>query len=239
MSIKTSTFRLGICHGLLWAASSNLLANGTQPIETIAATAEKAIREIAETEPVAGRIIHVDGVSLDPRLRLPHCRTPLQGRLPAGAARSPRPVVEVSCAALGWKLNVPISVQSELPVLLARRNLIRGSALDPQDFTEARRTFAGLAHSRFVPIGQLAGRQLQRPMAAGTALEYSMLESIWSVRRGQTVVLLARSDFFEIRAQGVALRDGLKGERIQVRSNGSEKVVDGVVFGDSTVLIQP
>jgi flagella basal body P-ring formation protein FlgA len=211
-----------------------------QPLTAIARAAENAVSTLAATESVAGRKMRIEIVAMDPRLRVASCSQPLQTHIPAGAAQSPRPVVEVSCAGHArWRLNVPVAVYSELPVLIALRNLPRGALLSSQDFAAAQRSFAGLAHNKFVTANRLAGRRLQRPLASGSVLEYGMLESLWSVRRGQPVTLLARSDAFEIRAQGVALRDGQLGERLPVRNANTQKVIEGVVTGESTVLVQP
>lgn len=235
-----SIFRLLVWLCVLAVLPAAASTGEWQPLVAIARAAQNAVSALAATESVPGRNLRIGTAVLDPRLRVALCSQPLQTHIPPGATLSSRPVVQVSCSGNArWRLNVPVVVNSELPVLVAQRDLPRGALLRGQDFAPARRSFAGLAHNKFVTADRLAGRQLQRPLATGSVLEYGMLEALWSVRRGQSITLLARSEAFEIRAQGVALRDGQQGERLPVRNVNTQKVIEGVVTGESTVLVQP
>ena len=59
------------------------------------------------------------------------------------------------------------------------------------------------------------------------------------VRRGQIVTLVAGGGPVEIRTTGKALADGAAGERVRVRNERSNRIVEGVVAEDGTVRVNP
>lgn len=172
---------------------------------------------------------------VDDRLRLAACPQPLSSRTASdtGSALS----VEVRCDAAGWKLFVPVSVQVQVPVLVAARPLLRGDAVSAADVEIQTRERATLGPGWIGAVDQLRGRVLNRMVAPGTVLTPAQFSAERLVRRGQAVTLVAVTGGFEVRSQGKALADAGAGERVRVESSSSRRVVEGQVQADGSVAV--
>jgi flagella basal body P-ring formation protein FlgA len=211
---------------LLLLCGSRGAVAADQDLERIRAAAEAAVRARAAA---IGRV-HVQADALDPRLRLPECPVPLSAA-PAGdgALRAQLPVSVRCSGARPWSLYLVVRIESEVPVLVARRALPRDATPRREDFALETRRIAGVATQFVGDAGALAGRRLRRPLGAGEALAADALTVAPVVRRGEQVTLLARSGAMEIRVAAIALSDGRPEERIRVQNAASQRVIEGVV----------
>lgn len=206
-----------------------------QPVASIARAAETYLEQrIAGTErelvPRAGQ--------LDPRLDLPRCGQPLEGFLPPGARIDSRTVVGVRCRGeRPWKVYVPVNVTEPRPVLVALRSLPRDHVLAAGDLVSEERDVARLPGGYVTEASRLVGRRLTRPVTSGSVLTPSMLEEQTLVERGQSVTLVVRNGSFGVTMAGVALADGVQGERIRVRNVASDRIVEGLVRSSQQVEV--
>jgi flagella basal body P-ring formation protein FlgA len=211
---------------LLLCALATAASAAEQDPQTIRAAAESAVRARAA---VSGRV-YLRAATLDPRLRLPLCSQALDA-VPAGdgALRAEVPI-SVRCAGeRPWSLYLVVHVESDVPVLVARRALPRDAVPAAADFTLATRRVAGLASQYVGDVAALAGRRLRRPVGAGEPLGIDALAIAPVIHRGEQVTLLARSAAVEIRVPAIALADGRPEERIRVQNAASQRVIEGVV----------
>lgn len=176
---------------------------------------------------------------LDPRLRLPACAGQLTPFLSPGATVRARTMVGVRCASPAWSVYLPVTVESEARVLVARRSMRRGEVPTAADVEVARRRVPGLASEFLVEGAELGRWRLRRPIGAGEALAGDMLESPPLVRRGQRVTAVSRSTGVEIRVTAEAMASAAAGDRLQLRNASSGKLLEGTVQPDGTVAIQP
>ena len=254
MSILRSTFRryVAVCVAscvlaapLQNSSAQNSHANDSandskvQPLEQLLAAACRAVAVMVR-QTAGGAKSNIEASPPDPRLRLPYCPSVLRTRVPANLINQERLLVQVACeTGPRWRVNVPVRVSTERAVLIARKSLPRGALLDPLDFSSAHQLQGGVS-SDLIASADLAGeRRLQRAIATGTVLSYSMLEPLLAVRRGQQVVLLVSSANFEIRSSGRALQDARAGERLRVENLATRRVVEGTATGDAIVAVQP
>jgi flagella basal body P-ring formation protein FlgA len=177
----------------------------------------------------------LDGGRIDERLRLAACSGPLSTRTASTSASALS--VEVRCDALGWKLFLPVGVNVQVPVLVATRGLARGDAVSAADVQLQMRPRAGLGVSWVGSVDQIQGRTLLRPVTAGSVLSPASFAASHLVRRGQSVTLIGISGGFEVRAQGKALADAGAGDRVRVQNTGSQRIVEGEVRADGSVVV--
>jgi flagella basal body P-ring formation protein FlgA len=175
---------------------------------------------------------------LDPRLRLPECGSPLQmftnGDRPAAGAQS----VGVRCAGeRPWTLYVPARVAVFGPVAVIARPLARGATIQRQDMEIVRRDLAGLSHGYFDTPEAAIGKMAKQPLSAGQILQAKQVVSPKLVRRGEQVTLRVSADGFEVSVAGSALADGELGQRIRVRNERSQRVVEGEVVAAGAVRV--
>jgi flagella basal body P-ring formation protein FlgA len=210
---------------LLLCGSGCALAADQDP-ERIRAVAEAAVR--ARTAGMGQVFVRAD--ALDPRLRLPECPAPLVAGLSGVAGLRAQVPVGVRCSgARPWSIYLVVRIESEVPVLVARRALPRDAVPRMQDFTVETRRVAGLSAQFAGDAAALDGRRLRRPVGAGEALAIDALAVAPVVRRGEQVTLLARAGAMEIRVAAVALSDGRPDEHIRVQNPATQRVIIGVV----------
>lgn len=207
-----------------------------QSLDEVRAAAVAAVR--ARIAGAPGHVI-VAAAPLDVRLRLARCGGRLQTSL-AGDALRDRTVVGVSCRdGTAWSIYVPVTVESEVPVLVARQPAARGAALTAADVTVEVRRVRGIGSAWLADPAALSGRLLRRPVAAGEALAADSFLAAPVIRRGQQVTLVASTGGIEVRALGRALADGAADSRVRVQNLASQKVVEGVVAGPDVIRVSP
>ncbi len=174
-------------------------------------------------------VMHATAGQLDSRLRLPACDEALQAALPATARMAARVTVAVSCGSPRWRVFVPVTVETELPVLVLRQAAARDSKPGPDDVEIRRLRVPGLADTYIRDPAELANRHLKVAAAPGTALDVNILAADILVKRGQRVMLVAEIAGLEVRAQGEAIADATASGRVRVLNLDSHRIVEGQV----------
>jgi flagella basal body P-ring formation protein FlgA len=192
------------------------------PAQDLRLIEEAARAEVRRQAPEAA----VEIAPLDPRLRLPVCDRPLQAALPANINLGARATVRVTCGggAVSWSATVPVSLFTEIPVVVAQRALPMGSIVGANDVAVAVRRFPGTVKCCATSTEQVVGRLVRRSLSADQVLPLDAVEEAPAIRRGETVTVLASLPGLEIRASGVALADARAGETVRVRHATTLKV---------------
>ena len=219
---------------LLWPLGA--LAQATQAPEDIRAAAERFVITQLGSGGDDVKLLATAG-QLDSRLRLPACSRPLSAALPSSARMAARVTVGVSCSAPRWRVFVPVSIETELPVLVLREAAARGAKLGASDVEVRRMRVPGLADTYIRDASELANRHLKMSAAPGTPLDISLLAADILVKRGQRVTLVARVDGIEVRALGEAIMDATPNGRVRVLNLDSRRVVEGQVESRDTVRV--
>lgn len=155
-----------------------------QDVESIRTIAADHIRQLLQ--PPATVTLHAEAGILDRRLRLPACTQAPQAFSPSGELRAAtRLTIGVRCESPAWSVYVPVTVESELAVLVTTRALPRNAAVTAQDVESRRRRVPGVAAGYLVAMDQLAGRHLRNPVGPGTPLDVELLAPDVLIRRGQ------------------------------------------------------
>lgn len=224
--------------GLVLPGANRACAQPIQDPAGIARAAEAFVRR--ETPARAHGTVRIHAARLDERLRLPRCVTPLVARWSAGAALGARSSVVVTCTeGARWRINVPVTIRSEIDVLVLKAPASRDRSLTAADVTSRRIEVEGLAHLYIRTLDELAGRHLARSAPAGAPLLANWFAADKIIRRGQAVTLIATASGIRVRAPGRALGDGAQDERVRVQNLSSLKVVEGVVENASSVRVAP
>ena len=134
-----------------------------------------------------------------------------------------------------WTVYTSVHVESQTPVLVARRALGRDAETAAADFKLETRRVPGLPSAYVTDLSALKGQRLSRPLPVDQPLSFECLVPANLIHRGQTVVLVAHSGGFEVRVNGVALSDGRASEHIRVQNASSQRVVEGIVRSESEV----
>lgn len=203
-------------------------AQGMQSPDSVRDAAEKFVIQQMGT-PGDGIVMHATAGQLDSRLRLPVCTQALEAALPATARIAARVTVGVGCEAPRWRVFVPVTVETEMPVLVLRQAAARGSKPGPADVETRVVRVPGLADTYIRDVAELTDRHLKVAAAPGTPLDISLLAADILVKRGQRVTLVAQAGGLEVRAQGEAISDATASGRVRVLNLDSRRIVEGQV----------
>ncbi|HRL93275.1 MAG TPA: flagellar basal body P-ring formation chaperone FlgA [Pseudomonas sp.] len=175
---------------------------------------------------------------IDPRLRLPLCDQSLTANLESPAQPVGRVTVRVRCPGSSpWTVFVPGQVHIYRQVVIVNRPLKRKSVLSPTDLALVERDIGLLNQGFLTDPEQAAGKKLTRPVLPDQVLTAAHLEQAEVIRKGDQVVITARSASVSVRMPGEALSDGATGEQIRVRNQRSERVIKARVTGPGQVEV--
>ena len=250
MNDKTTTFRHAALETRHWLGAIAVLClmcianpgraeNFTRPEQLIGVTEgflEYTVQEYLASSQIEGRH-EIQVRQLDPRMRLAHCDKDLTATL-----ESQRPVgrvtVRVRCEGSSpWTVYVPAQVQLYRTVVIATRPLKRDTVLSEQDIALRERDVGTLGLG-FLPSLDLAvGQKLIRPAVVDQVLSPTFLEQPAMIRKGDQVVIIARSASLAVRMPGEALSDGGLNEQIRVRNLNSKRVIKANITGPGQVEV--
>jgi len=176
---------------------------------------------------------------LDPRLRLNPCQSPLQAWYPGQGRRAGNITVGIRCTDDNpWSIYVPVKVNYYEEIVVANRPLQRGSIIAREDLRLEKKNLSFHTSNYFTDLDKVVGRELVHSLQMGYAISDRDLKLPVIIKRGQKVTLLARTDSYEVRMEGKAMTDGVAGQRIKVRNNRSQRVVEGVVKSSKIIYIE-
>jgi flagella basal body P-ring formation protein FlgA len=224
---------MSVTLALLALAASTARAGALLDPATIGEAAQSAVRAQAGS---AGAALLLQSTPLDPHLRISACEQPVQASVIGDGQLHNQTMVAVRCdGSVRWTLYTSVTVQSQAPVLVARRALERDAELTAADFQLQERRVPGSLGAYVTDVAALAGQRLRRPLQSGEPLAVEALAPAFLVHRGQQVVLLARAGGIEVRMSGIALGDGRVSDSIRVQNVSSQRIVEGIVRSDSVV----
>ncbi len=185
----------------------------------------------------AARGLEVAEARVDPRLRLARCSRPLAAKAAPGSRAGGRTTIEVACPSPAWRVFVPVTIAARVPVVVAARPLPLGVALTAEDLVLSERDVHALPRGYYTRIEDAVGLEVGRAIGAGEAVSPAAARAGTVVRRGQQVILLARTDGVAVRMKGEALSDGGVGHRVRVRNLSSARELEGVVRSAGVVEV--
>lgn len=221
-----------IAAGLLQPA----LGSDIEPVERILSTA----RTFAATTigASAGQETHIEIGQLDSRLQLTRCAHPPTAQLAPGARTEGHTTINVRCSdPVSWSLFVPARLERHLPVVVLERPISRQQVIGPDDIRIERQAVSTLTNGYFTETDDVIGLASRRRLMPGQVLTSAHVTPRRIVERGQEVTLFSARPGLVVRMKGIALEDGVEGERIRVRNESSKRIVEGYVEPSGAVRV--
>lgn len=176
---------------------------------------------------------------LDRRLQLTECTIPPTAFLSPGSKLQGKLSVGLRCAGeKPWTVYIPAHINSFATVVTAARPLPRGTQLTEADLMTVRQDISRLRGGYFTKGKNLVGKIVKRPISTGQAFTVTNVQPPLLVRRGEEVVILASVGGLQVRVKGKALDDATLGERVPVRNNQSQRIVQGTAVESGIVSVQ-
>jgi len=203
------------------------------------ASIQSTVRDflLAHNDQTAAEVeIEID--RLNKRLRLARCDQAIEAFLPASARTSGRVTVGIRCdGSRPWSLYVPARVTLFGQVVVASREVARGSVLQHADLNLERQDLTRLSQGYYLHPESLVGQVAQRRISRGRALRPRLVKVPPAVARGSRVSIVARIGGIEARMPGRALADGGRGDRIRIENLNTERELEARVVSAGVVRV--
>ncbi|MDF3827896.1 MULTISPECIES: flagellar basal body P-ring formation chaperone FlgA [unclassified Pseudocitrobacter] len=134
------------------------------------------------------------------------------------------------------KRYLQVTVQATGNYVVAAGPIVRGTVLNAQSVALKRGRLDQLPPRTMLDINQAQDAVSLRDVAAGQALQLTMIRAAWRVKAGQRVQVIAKGDGFSVNSEGQALNNAAVAQNARVRMS-SGQVVSGEVNTDGNVLI--
>ncbi|WP_268801084.1 flagellar basal body P-ring formation chaperone FlgA [Pseudomonas huanghezhanensis] len=224
---------------LLSTANVSHADNVTLPEQLIGVTQgflEFTVEDYLATSQTAGRY-EIEVRQLDPRLRMPQCDKDLTASL-----ESPTPIgrvtVRVRCEGSSpWTVFVPAQVHLYRNVVTVVRPMKRDAIVTDGDVALRERDVGLLGQGFLDSLDQAVGQKIVRPTVIDQILTPVHLAQPEMVRKGDEVVIIARSGSMSVRMPGEALSDGGFNEQIRVRNLNSKRVIKANITAPGQVEV--
>ncbi|NLL14382.1 MAG: flagellar basal body P-ring formation protein FlgA [Fibrobacter sp.] len=136
-------------------------------------------------------------------------------------------------------LRIPVmcNVKVVVPVLVARRPILRGQQITSEDCELKSMDITTFGPHPLFNIDSLIGVRAVRTINPGTIVHTRLLEAIPAIQKGDLVEILVRKGNVKVAIQGVARESGKIGERIWVENTNSRKLVQVIIKNRGTVTV--
>ena len=229
-----------ICMGATSAAAASTVA--THSIASLRETVNQSVRDhmsMIYGKEKAEADIKISVANLDSRLKLHACDEALLTEVKA-SANTQTMSVRVNCpSGKRWSIFVPVSVDIMAPVAFSTQNLRKGDRVALNDFVIRKASTKGYGHQYIDDVEDLIGKEVRRPVKAGTIIKAQDLTEPKLVKKGESVSIAFRSDVLVVvNTAGTALTDGKLGQAIRVRDPRSNRIVEAKVIGEGQAEVR-
>lgn len=229
---------LGACAAL--AAGTTRADGFTAPEILIGSTQgflEFKVEDYLQTSGIEARY-EVEVARIDPRLRLAQCDKDLTQALESPAQPVGRVTVRVRCdGSSPWTVFVPATVKLFRPVVVTTLPLKRDHVIEAADISVVERDVGPLSQGYLTDPQQVIGLKLKRATVNDQVLAPVFLEQAEAIRKGDQVVIRARTSAINVVMPGEALSDGVPGQQIRVRNLRSQRIVKARVVEPGAVEV--
>lgn len=205
-------------------------ADKHQVIEEFAESFVKAQLFSTENERVS-----IEVTKIDRRIAVTQCEGNMSAELVGNKSLQRSATVRIRCDnAKNWQLHIPIKIIRLVPVVVSNRPLSKGSLLTKKNtkivyMNRVLLRSGYISDLTFVNRARLK-RQLSREQMVST-------RDICLVCKGESVTITSSVENLTVKTGGVALSNGILGEKINVRNSKSKRIVSGIVQAAGVIQI--
>ena len=175
---------------------------------------------------------------LDRRLKLPKCLAPLEVFTPSGTVNNGRLTVGVRCTTKSpWSIFTSAQIKEFKDVIVLSRPIQKGKIISRDTVELKKKEISHLNQNFFMTYDQVLGKQANRHLPVGTVLNSANLASAKIVKRGEKVSIQAVTKMLSIRMTGTAMMDGVKNQRIRVKNEKSNRIIEATVIKSGLVSV--
>jgi len=198
----------------------------THPPESILAAANDYLRAypFESDYPVEFRLS-----PLSSRLSVAQCEEPIDVRFGDNAKRYGKTHVLASCSGdKHWRINLGVDISLYHDTVTVQRPVARGTVIDASDLRIDKVLRSKIFTDFYSSKQNIVGLVAKMPLREGQIINSRLVSAADLIRKGQTVVLMARAGGIHINTKGKALGNAKRGELVRVKNNDSGRIVEGI-----------
>lgn len=138
----------------------------------------------------------------------------------------------------GKKITAIANVRAYDRVVVSRRPLRKGYSVKADDVYTTLMDIRQIPGGALKDIEEVAGRQLNRSIAANIPVTDNMADEKNLLKKGQIIALLVEAPGLLITAKGEMKEDGHIGSYVKAVNLASKKIVTGVLLDEHTVKVE-
>ena len=127
-----------------------------------------------------------------------------------------------------------ITTDEKLTVAVLVKNISKGQVISEEYLGFEARPESQI-HGAYNHISGVLGRKAKNNIAAGTILKARHLDTVYSVDKNDSVLVIAANKAITITTSAIALENGQVGDMIAVKNSKSEKIFKVIVTGKKKV----
>ena len=199
--------------------------------------------EAATRDFLAAKITHIKDYQiiidpLDRRLKLSECKNPLQAFTHNDNIKFGRFSVGIRCTTENaWTIYNSAKIIAYKKIITLKQPLRRGEIITSSHLAFEKTKLSKFRQGFFTDFSQIVNKQATRYLPTGTVLTPKHLTIPRLIRRGEKVIISAKSKQIDIQMTGFALTDGTKGQRIRVRNEKSQRIIEATVIQPGLVVV--
>lgn len=183
---------------------------------------------------LGGERLEIQVRPLDSRLQLAECASAWELDLKAESRGSA--MVVARCGSR--QVHLSATYDRMIDVVVAKTALARGDIINASDLSLVPVSETRLRGNVFFDPQDIVGLEAKRSIRMDQPLTDRMVEQPTWVERGDTVKIVAGQTGLQISVLGEALRDGVRGDQVNVKNLSSGRTVRGRVVGPGLVSLQ-
>jgi len=225
---------------LLFVFTTATYATSFHDLQDIRSSSENFLRVQLGVSSEENSDTQVKAATMDYRLRLTQCKTPLIHRIPQGHQLQGRVAVGARCNddTNRWSIFVPVTITQFANVVVTSEMVSRGEFLQANQVRLERRSLSFLHNGYLKSLSQAVGQQLKTTLAKGLVVNPNQLTHPYTIKKGQNVNILAKNAVISVRIKGKALSNGRIGDKIRVKNTTTNKIIEGTVTYNGFVEIR-
>lgn len=140
----------------------------------------------------------------------------------------------------GNKINTHINIRYQLEIKQAviREGLSRGDIIDINNISFNYVNYQDRLFENHVHIDDIIGKAANRSLSPGSMILSNMIKKPILINRGEIVDIIINTGSIQLRTKGRARSNAVLGDHISVQPISYNKIVQGIVQEDKTVLVE-
>lgn len=131
-----------------------------------------------------------------------------------------------------------IHVRFYKDVLVAKERVKSRTPIQPSDFEIERMEISKIVGTPVEEFEELGGMRSSKTITRGKILTHEMMEEIPVIHRGERVRIVYKTGTLTVESYGIARRDAVEGETVEVKNTASGKRIFGRASAQGDVLVE-